>query len=87
MCEDLTHDVFVKFMENVYKYSPIKGIKFSSWLFRIAYNTYIDYLRKLPQQNEVAIDDKTELCDSHNTADEALTRDNKKFYLSRSKSG
>ena len=74
VCEDLTHDVFVKFIENVHKYSPIKGIKFSSWLFRIAYNTYIDYLRKLPQQNEVAIDNETELCDNHNTADEVLLK-------------
>lgn len=74
VCEDLTHDVIVKFMENVHKYKPIKGIKFSSWLFRIAYNTYIDYLRRLPQKNEEALDHEMELCDSHNTADEALLR-------------
>ncbi len=70
ICEDLTHDVIVKFLENVHQYKPIKGIRFSSWLYRIAYNTYIDYLRKLPTRNEVALEHEMELCDSHNTAEE-----------------
>lgn len=42
--EDLTQDVFVKVYQNLYKINPDYGIK--SWLFKIAYNTTINYLKK-----------------------------------------
>ena len=46
LCEDLTHETVIKLIENVDKFNPVMGAKFSTWLFRIAYNTYVDYLRK-----------------------------------------
>ena len=42
--EDLAQDAFVKILNHIDKYSP--EFKFSSWLFKIANNVAIDYLRK-----------------------------------------
>ncbi|CAA9335572.1 MAG: RNA polymerase ECF-type sigma factor [uncultured Gemmatimonadaceae bacterium] len=42
--EDLAQDTFVKVLNNVERYRP--EFKFSSWLFKIANNVAIDYLRK-----------------------------------------
>lgn len=46
ICEDLTHETVIKLIENIGKYTPIKEAKFSTWLFKIAYNTYADFYRK-----------------------------------------
>lgn len=73
VCEDLTHDVMLKFIENIHKYNPIKGVKFSSWLFRIAYNTYIDHVRKTPGQREIPLDEETGIDSGHDIADEVIT--------------
>ncbi len=42
--EDLTSQTFMKAMEHIGDYDPRKG-KFSSWLYRIAQNTFIDHYR------------------------------------------
>ena len=42
--EDLAHDTFIKVLNHVDRYRP--EFKFSSWLFKIANNVAIDYLRK-----------------------------------------
>lgn len=42
--EDLTQEVFLKVWRNLKKYQPER--KFSSWLFEIAKNTALDYLKK-----------------------------------------
>lgn len=42
--EDLAQDTFIKVLNNVERYRP--EFKFSSWLFKIANNVAIDYLRK-----------------------------------------
>jgi RNA polymerase sigma-70 factor, ECF subfamily len=42
--EDLAQDSFVKVLNHIDKYSP--EFKFSSWLFKIANNVAIDYLRR-----------------------------------------
>ncbi len=41
--EDLLHDTFLKAYENLESY---RGEKVRPWLFRVAYNTYIDWYRK-----------------------------------------
>jgi len=42
--EDLAQDAFIKVLNHIDRYSP--EFKFSSWLFKIANNVAIDYLRK-----------------------------------------
>lgn len=42
--EDLTQDSFLKMFRALDRYDP--RLRFSSWLFRIAHNTTIDYLRQ-----------------------------------------
>jgi RNA polymerase sigma-70 factor (ECF subfamily) len=42
--EDLTQDTFLKMFRALDRYD--RGMRFSSWLFRIAHNTAIDYLRQ-----------------------------------------
>jgi RNA polymerase sigma factor (sigma-70 family) len=51
--DDLTTIVFIKALENFTQYNRTKS--FGAWIFRIAQNTYIDYLRKkkeVPIQHE-----------------------------------
>jgi len=43
--EDLTQEVFVKALEGIGSYRW-RNLPFASWLFRIAHNQVIDYLRK-----------------------------------------
>ncbi|MGC9611227.1 MAG: RNA polymerase sigma factor [Minisyncoccia bacterium] len=47
--EDLTQDVFLKVWKNLDKFDP--AMNFTSWLFRIARNTVIDFLRKKKSVN------------------------------------
>ena len=44
LAEDLTQDTFVKVLSHIDKYRS--EFKFSSWLFKIANNVAIDYLRR-----------------------------------------
>ena len=43
--EDITQDTFLKAWKSLKKYDPSSS-KFKTWLFRIARNTSIDFLRK-----------------------------------------
>ncbi|TLX75326.1 sigma-70 family RNA polymerase sigma factor [Labilibacter sediminis] len=51
--EDLTIEAFGKAFKNIHQYSP--NYAFSTWLFKIASNNCIDYLRK-KRTNIVSID-------------------------------
>jgi RNA polymerase sigma-70 factor (ECF subfamily) len=44
LAEDLAQDTFIKVLQNIDRYRP--EFKFSSWLFKIANNVAIDFLRK-----------------------------------------
>ena len=44
LAEDLTQEVFVRTFNNLSRYD--RSYKFSSWLFKIAYNLTVDHLRK-----------------------------------------
>ena len=44
LAEDLTQEVFVRTFNNLQRYD--RSYKFSSWLFKIAYNLTVDHLRK-----------------------------------------
>lgn len=74
LSEDLTHDVVLKFMENLHKYSPVRGIGFSSWLFRIAYNTYVDYVRKNSGCHETPLDEDVELTSSYDVTEDVAAK-------------
>jgi len=52
---DLTQQVFVKALEKLHKYE-FKGVPFSSWLYRIAYNEIIDLFRAQKLNRAVNID-------------------------------
>jgi len=43
--EDMAQQVFVKVLQSISSYKW-KGIPFSAWLYRIAHNQVVDYLRK-----------------------------------------
>jgi RNA polymerase sigma-70 factor (ECF subfamily) len=44
--EDLISDIFLKIVSSLKKYHKNDKAKFSSWVFRIAHNTIIDFYRK-----------------------------------------
>jgi len=54
--EDLTQQVFLNAIKSISSYKW-KGMPFSAWLFRIAHNQIVDYLRKKSRQPTVALDD------------------------------
>jgi len=51
--EDLTSQTFIKALENISKYNNAKG-SFSSWLYKIARNTVIDYYRTKKENFNIA---------------------------------
>ena len=52
--EDLTIEAFTKAFKNIHQYSP--EFAFSTWLFKIATNNCIDYLRKR-KKRMISLDD------------------------------
>lgn len=69
---ELVQDIFLKLFKNLFRF---KGeSKFSSWLFRIAVNDCIDYLRKVKVRKEQSLDSLQEQgFDPHETRGEAFT--------------
>jgi RNA polymerase sigma-70 factor (ECF subfamily) len=53
--EDLTEDVFVKLYEKLDRYVE-RGLPFTAWLYRIAHNQLVDYVRTLPRQAAQPLD-------------------------------
>jgi len=53
--EDLTEDVFVKLYEKLDRYVE-RGLPFTAWLYRIAHNRLVDYVRTLPRQSAQSLD-------------------------------
>lgn len=59
--EDLTIEAFGRAFKKLHQYSP--DFAFSTWLFKIASNNAIDFLRKKKQSFAVSLDNKTESSD------------------------
>lgn len=54
--EDLTQQVFLKAIHSISAFKW-KGMPFSSWLYRIAHNQIVDYIRKRSRRPTVSLDD------------------------------
>lgn len=65
--EDLTEDVFVKVYEKLDRYVE-RGLPFTAWLYRIAHNHLVDYLRTLPRMSAHSLDDVAEIAEVAATA-------------------
>jgi len=55
--EDLTQQVFLNALKSISSYR-FKGMPFSSWLYRIAHNQIVDYLRKKSRRPTVPLDER-----------------------------
>jgi RNA polymerase sigma-70 factor, ECF subfamily len=53
--EDLTQQVFMKMLHSISSYKS-QGVPFSSWIYRIAHNQVIDFLRQQNKKATVDID-------------------------------
>src|SRR3954470_6688624 len=53
--EDLTEDVFVKLYEKLDRYVE-RGLPFTAWLYRIAHNQLVDFVRTLPRHAAQPLD-------------------------------
>lgn len=58
--EDLTQDVFIKALTAIGSYKW-RNIPFASWLFRIAHNQVVDYLRKQAKEKMTSLEESTAL--------------------------
>lgn len=65
--EDLTEDVFVKVFEKLDRYVE-RGLPFTAWLYRIAHNHLVDYLRSRPRHTAHSLDDVAEVAERHTPA-------------------
>ncbi len=65
--EDLTQEVFVKALEAIGSYKW-RNLPFVAWLFRIAHNQVIDYLRKQGKVGKVVLEDDIALVSGSNPA-------------------
>jgi RNA polymerase sigma-70 factor, ECF subfamily len=53
--EDMTQQVFTKMLQSISSYK-MKGVPFSSWIYRIAHNQVVDFLRQQNKKATVDID-------------------------------
>jgi RNA polymerase sigma-70 factor, ECF subfamily len=75
VAEDLAADVFLKALEKLHSYQ-FNGVPFSAWLYRIAHNHLIDYLRAQAKKPGVSLDECSVLDDpsAQRALDQTLTQ-------------
>ncbi len=59
--EDVVSDIFMKALVQLKTFKAKEGASFSSWLYRIAHNTVIDFYRKSKKRITVDIEDVAEM--------------------------
>ncbi|ARU60968.1 RNA polymerase subunit sigma-70 [Tumebacillus avium] len=69
--EDIVQETLVKFLQVL---DTIAVDKFTPWLFRVAYNTHIDHLRKKKRRSELPLESVT-LISQKTLDDTVLTRE------------
>ena len=62
--EDMTQQVFLNALKSISSFKW-KGVPFSAWLFRIARNQVVDYLRKKAKQATAPLDESLVSSDSN----------------------
>lgn len=72
--EDVAQSVFISALKNITSYREQEGAVFSSWLYRIAHNKYVDMLRKRNKVIVSPIDEALGLASSDITSQEKLER-------------
>lgn len=82
VAEDLTEEIFVKVLQNVHTFR-FSGLPFTSWLYRVAHNHMVDYLRAQPRRVTQSIDDCLEMPDQRagDFEDHVVTTDQLKTAL------
>ncbi len=63
--EDMTQQVFLNALQSISSFQW-KGVPFSAWLYRIAHNQVVDYLRKKTKRPATLLDDSLNISDSNN---------------------
>jgi RNA polymerase sigma factor (sigma-70 family) len=83
--EDLTMEAFGRAFKKLDQYSP--DFAFSTWLFKIASNNAIDFLRKKKQKVQVSIDNKPEDYEGvdHSANIRATTLDPEESFIKKQK--
>ena len=77
--EDLTQDVFFKAYENINSFNP--KLKFSSWLYRIAHNESVNFIKKHYRFKQVEFKDeiKNKLIIDKNIVEKLIEKDSAKL--------
>jgi RNA polymerase sigma factor (sigma-70 family) len=83
--EDLTIEAFGRAFKKLDQYSP--DYAFSTWLFKIASNNAIDFLRRKKQKYSVSLDNKPENSEGgdHSTNIKASTLDPEENFIKKQK--
>jgi len=84
IAEDLTIEAFSKAFRNISRFSP--DFAFSTWLYRIATNNCVDFLRKqkkdpCSRENAQPGSQQTDIVDSANDPEENLIREQRQRVL------
>lgn len=77
--EDLTQDVFLKAYENIYSFNP--KLKFSSWIYRIAHNESVNFIKKHYRFKKVEFKEeiKNKLIVEKDLTEKLIEKDNAKM--------
>ncbi len=62
--EDITQQVFLNALKSIRSYKS-RGTRFSAWLYRIAHNQIVDYLRRKTKQSTTQLDESLVDCSSY----------------------
>ncbi|MDH4358428.1 MAG: RNA polymerase sigma factor [Candidatus Berkelbacteria bacterium] len=77
--EDITQEAFIKAYVNIASFNP--KLKFSSWLYRIAHNEAVNYIKKHYRYRQVEFSDeiKNKLIDDSPALSKILEKENAKM--------
>lgn len=72
--EDLTADIFLTVVEKIEQFEYRGEGSFAAWVFRIAYNTVMQFHRKTHREKEIALDDLPEIRSQAILPDDMVSR-------------